>query len=120
MRLSSVCWTIENNYILSGSEETNIRIWKSDPARKVGPVGKREQRSIQYRKALIEKFKYSKKVKGLKKAHLPKYLLNAKRKKQIMSEAKHRKIVNSELNNPDEYNRLTEPEKDRRFVGLQR
>lgn len=37
-KVSSVSWTMENHYILSGSEDANIRIWKSDPAKKIGPV----------------------------------------------------------------------------------
>lgn len=102
-KISSVCWTIEGGYILSGSEETNIRIWKSDPSRKIGPVGKREERVINYRKKLIDKFKFARKVKDLKKTHLPKYIINEKFKRQIMSESRHRKMLNMEANNNPEY-----------------
>lgn len=34
-----VRWTKDNRYILSGSDETNIRVWKAHPAEKLGPVG---------------------------------------------------------------------------------
>ena len=113
-----MCWTIENNYILSGSEETNIRIWKADPARKLGPVGKREERAINYRKKLVDKFKFNRKIKDLKKTHLPKYLLTAKRKKQLMSEARHRKIENMQANGTAGLELLTRPEKEKKFVKL--
>ena len=33
-----VRWTRDNRYILSGSDETNIRVWKSNPAEKIGAV----------------------------------------------------------------------------------
>jgi DDB1- and CUL4-associated factor 13 len=111
-KISSVCWSIEGGYILSGSDETNIRIWKNDPSRKIGPVGKREERVQNYRKKLVEKYKFSRKVKNLKKAHLPKYLINEKHKRQIMSESKHRKMLNMEANNgPDFYDQKGEKEK---------
>lgn len=103
---------------MSGSEETNIRIWKSDPARKIGPVGKREERAINYRKKLVEKFKFNRKIKDLKKTHLPKYLMNAKRKNQIMSEARHRKLENMQANNTQGYEQLAMGEKEKKFVKL--
>lgn len=103
---------------MTGSEETNIRIWKADPAKKIGPVGKREERAINYRKKLVDKFKFNRKIKDLKKTHLPKYLLNAKRKKQIMSESKHRKIENMQANNTVGIEFLAMPEKEKKFVKL--
>lgn len=96
----SVCWTIENHYILSGSEDTNIRIWKDDPSRKIGPMGLREKRSTLYRQKLMDKFKHNQEIKKLKRGHMPKYIYNARKKKQVMSESKYRKIENMEFNNP--------------------
>lgn len=107
---------MDNNYILTGSEETNIRMWKADPSKKIGPVGKREERSMNYRKKLLEKFKYARQIKDLKKTHLPKYLLNAKHKRQVMAESKHRKMENLQYNNPGEYEERNVSEKERRFV----
>ena len=110
-------WSLDNNYIMSGSEETNIRIWKSDPARKIGPVGVREGRVINYRKKLLEKFKYNRKIKDLKKTNLPKYLINANRKMQIMSESRHRKQENMEVNNPGMFQGVI-PEKIKKVVDF--
>lgn len=114
-KVSCVCWSIESGYILSGSEETNIRIWKNDPSRKIGPVGKREERVINYRKKLVDKYKFSRQVKDLKKTHLPKYILNEKRKRQVMAESRHRKMLNMEANNGEGY-ADTKREKDKKFV----
>ena len=33
-----VKWSRDNKYILSASDETNIRVWKANPAEKLGPV----------------------------------------------------------------------------------
>lgn len=37
-RLTCVQWTLDNKYILSGSDEMNIRIWKARASEKLGPV----------------------------------------------------------------------------------
>lgn len=31
-------WSLDNNYIFSGSEDTNIRVWKAVSDRKVGEL----------------------------------------------------------------------------------
>ena len=56
---------------------------------------------MEYREKLKEKFAYNKEIKKIAKhRHLPKYLHNAKKKRQIMKESKFRKTKNAELNNP--------------------
>ena len=37
-RVMSVLWTMDNKFLLSGSDEMNIRIWKAKAAEKLGPV----------------------------------------------------------------------------------
>jgi WD repeat and SOF domain-containing protein 1 len=37
-RLTSVLWTKDNKYIISGSDEMNIRIWKAKAWEKLGIV----------------------------------------------------------------------------------
>jgi WD repeat and SOF domain-containing protein 1 len=51
-KVMAVCWTIEDHYLLSGSEDANIRIWKSDASAKLAPKTEREQRKQDYRKKL--------------------------------------------------------------------
>ena len=76
---------------MSGSEDTNVRVWKDDPSRKIGPSSLREKRAVEYRKSLIKKFKYLKEIKRLKKEHMPKMIYNHKKKLQAMSESRYRK-----------------------------
>ena len=61
----------------------------------------RHKRKLEYREKLKEKFQYNKDIKRISKhRHLPKYLHNAKKTKQIVKESKFRKLKNKELNNP--------------------
>ncbi len=41
-KVFSVMWSLDNNYIVSGSEDTNIRVWKAKSDQKVGLVNDRE------------------------------------------------------------------------------
>lgn len=37
-RLSCMAWSLDNKYVLCGSDEMNIRIWKSKASEKLGVV----------------------------------------------------------------------------------
>ena len=37
-RVQCVTWTLDNKYILSGSDEMNIRLWKANASEKLAPV----------------------------------------------------------------------------------
>lgn len=37
-RLTCVSWSLDNKFILSGSDEMNIRIWKAKASEKLGTV----------------------------------------------------------------------------------
>lgn len=37
-RLTSVLWSLDSKFILSGSDEMNIRIWKAKASEKLGAV----------------------------------------------------------------------------------
>ena len=37
-RLTNIAWSLDNKYILSGSDEMNIRIWKARASEKLGVV----------------------------------------------------------------------------------
>lgn len=45
-RLTCVQWTLDNKYILSGSDEMNIRIWKAKASEKLGPVRRWTQQNL--------------------------------------------------------------------------
>lgn len=36
--LTSVIWSLDNKYVLSASDEMNIRIWKANASEKLGMV----------------------------------------------------------------------------------
>lgn len=70
---------MDNRYIVSGSEDTNIRLWKanaSDPLKTLLP---REKQSLAYSAKLKNKYKHSKEIgRILRHKHLPRILMKKK------------------------------------------
>jgi len=42
-RLSCIKWSLDNKYIISGSDEMNLRVWKAKASEKLGIVSKISQ-----------------------------------------------------------------------------
>lgn len=57
-RIFVVNWSADAKYILSGSDEMNIRLWKADASEHLGTKSARQQASYKYDKALKERFKH--------------------------------------------------------------
>lgn len=77
----------------------NVRMWKSEASRPTGNINEREKRALEYRKKLLDKFGENRKIKKiLMHRHLPKYILNAKKRRQEQLVSRHNKKLNKEAN----------------------
>jgi len=56
-RVLSTMFTADARYVLSGSDEGNVRLWKAHASEKLGIIGARERAAIEYRDSLKEKWK---------------------------------------------------------------
>lgn len=91
---------MDSKFIISGSEDTNIRIWKANAGDPMKPLLPREKEKIAYNEKLKKKYKYNSEIKRiLRHRHLPKFIVKKKRVKQIQKESKHRKMENVRSNN---------------------
>lgn len=50
---------MDNRYIVSGSEDTNVRIWKAQAADPMKPLLPREKEKLAYYEKLKKKYKYN-------------------------------------------------------------
>eukprot|EP00095_Tigriopus_kingsejongensis_P006685 snap_masked-scaffold25_size650667-processed-gene-1.1 protein:Tk06685 transcript:snap_masked-scaffold25_size650667-processed-gene-1.1-mRNA-1 annotation:"wd repeat and sof domain-containing protein 1" len=97
-RLTSVAWSKDNKYILSGSDEMNIRLWKSKAWEKLGPLKERQKSALEYNEKLKEKYGSHPQVRRIaRNRHVPKHVLNAKKEHQVIRESKKRKEANRRL-----------------------
>ncbi|XP_060679320.1 DDB1- and CUL4-associated factor 13 isoform X1 [Hemiscyllium ocellatum] len=90
-----VKWSADNKYILCGSDEMNIRLWKANASEKLGVLSPREKASLNYNQKLKEKFQHHPRIKRIARhRHLPKMIYNQSKELRIMREARRRKELN--------------------------
>ncbi|UYV62045.1 DCAF13, partial [Cordylochernes scorpioides] len=112
-RVSNVIWTLDNKYVLSSSDEFNIRLWKARAHEKLGEkycvippsavmyglycaqVSYREKISLDQREKLKEKYKYFPEVSRiLRHRHIPQHIYNGASENRTMLQSRKRKEAN--------------------------
>jgi len=74
---------MDGKYLATGSEDTNIRVWKTNAAESLKPLLPREKESLAYANKLKKKFKHNAEIKRiLRHRHLPKLLNKQGNKRQ--------------------------------------
>lgn len=53
----SVAFTADARFVLSGSDDGNVRIWKAKASDKLGVIDTRERAAMEYRDSLKERWK---------------------------------------------------------------
>ncbi|XP_071811688.1 DDB1- and CUL4-associated factor 13-like [Apostichopus japonicus] len=101
--VSCVKWSLDNRYILCGSDEMNIRIWKASASEKLGKLDKREESTVEYSNKLREKFAHHPQVRRIARhRHVPRSIYHETKiiKEQLTS--RKRKETNRRKNNKPE------------------
>mmetsp|Transcript_11083 Transcript_11083/g.12236 ORF Transcript_11083/g.12236 Transcript_11083/m.12236 type:complete len:465 (+) Transcript_11083:49-1443(+) len=94
-RVFTVNYTADNKYIISGSDDTNLRLWKANASEKIGQASVREEKSMEYRQALIKKYQHLPEVKRIYTSRkLPKLIRKQTAVTQIQKESQQRKQGN--------------------------
>ncbi|KAF0045005.1 hypothetical protein F2P81_001534 [Scophthalmus maximus] len=90
-----VKWSADNKFILSGSDEMNIRLWKANAAEKLGVLTPREKVAVNYSQKLKEKFQHHPQIRRIAHhRHLPKSIFHQTKELRVMKEARRRKERN--------------------------
>lgn len=94
-RLFSIRFSLDSSYLLSGSDDGSLRIWKTQASAKLGVSNPREAAALHYADALKEKFKAMPEVQRISNHRLlPKHIKSASRIAQIQRESVKRKEAN--------------------------
>ncbi|KAF7313773.1 WD-REPEATS-REGION domain-containing protein [Mycena chlorophos] len=87
-RVSSALFTLDARFVLSGSDDGNVRVWKANASERLGIITGRERAAIEYRDALKEKWKSDKEVgRVVRSRHVPKAVHQASKLKRTMLDA---------------------------------
>ncbi|RLN24344.1 DDB1- and CUL4-associated factor 13 [Panicum miliaceum] len=91
-RLFCVKYTYDGTYLVSGSDDTNLRLWKSKASEQLGVLLPRERKKQEYLDAVKERYKHLPEVKRIvRHRHLPKPIYKAANLRRTMIEAENRK-----------------------------
>lgn len=116
-RVFSVLYTLDSRFVLSGSDDGNVRIWKARASGKLGTMSTKELSKMEYRDSLREKWKDVGEVGKIERQRfVPKAIHNATRLRREMDGAEKRKEGNRRRHAPK--NRPSENPKSERRKGI--
>ena len=94
-RLFCARFSGDANYVLTGSDDGNVRIWKAQASAKLGVVAPRQKAALEYADALKQRYKELPEVKRvLQHRIIPKQIKSASRITQIQRDSIKRKEEN--------------------------
>eukprot|EP01035_Chromulina_nebulosa_P020414 gene20414-26492_t len=117
-RLFCINYSTDSQFLLSGSDDTNIRIWKVEASKPLGVNAGRKERKERYLDTLKNKYKQMPEIKRISSdVKVPKYLRKAKKTEQIQLESEHRKFENRKRHSAKGEVTL-EPERKRAVIKI--
>ncbi|GJJ14787.1 hypothetical protein Clacol_009055 [Clathrus columnatus] len=91
-RVLSTAFTSDARFVLSGSDDGNVRIWKAKASEKLGILDTRERAAMEYRETLKKRWKFDAEVGRIaRRRHIPKPVLKAGQLKKTMLDARQTK-----------------------------
>jgi len=119
-RVFSSIFTLDSRFVLCGSDDGNLRIWKAKASEKLGPIAPRERAQREYRDALRSKWSSVGEVSRIERQRfLPKSIYNAQKLMHDVLEAERRKDANRRRHAPNNLpSRLPEAERRRAILYI--
>ncbi|CAG8635868.1 25583_t:CDS:2, partial [Gigaspora margarita] len=94
-RIFCVKFSMDSKYVLSGSDDGNVRLWKANASEKIGPKDYRERAHLEYAEKLKDRYKNLPELKRISRhRHIPKAVKTAQNTKLIMLQSQRRKEEN--------------------------
>ena len=94
-RVWTVQYSADHKYVVTGSDDSNLRLWKAMASESVGQKSTREEAALQYRGALIQRYQHLPEVRKIHRSRkIPKVIRNQTKQATIQKESQHRKQAN--------------------------
>ncbi|EYU46644.1 hypothetical protein ABFS83_04G022000 [Erythranthe nasuta] len=91
-RVFCVKFSSDASYVVSGSDDTNLRLWKAKASEQLGVLLPRERKNHEYLEAVKNRYKHLPEVKRIvRHRHLPKPIYKAASLKRIQNDAIRKK-----------------------------
>lgn len=103
MRVWALAFSGDGRFLLTGSDDANLRVWKTRASESLKTLAKSEADAIDYRETLVNKFQNVPAVRQVLKSHRLPHLLNvARRRATIHNQAERRKDENRRTHRHEE------------------
>eukprot|EP01113_Clastostelium_recurvatum_P038717 TRINITY_DN5820_c0_g1_i3.p1 TRINITY_DN5820_c0_g1~~TRINITY_DN5820_c0_g1_i3.p1 ORF type:complete len:459 (+),score=87.17 TRINITY_DN5820_c0_g1_i3:38-1414(+) len=117
-RIFTVKYSGDARFVLSGSDDTNIRVWKAQASLPLAPLAPREREKLEYNQKLKDKFAHMPEIKRIARhRHLPQAIHAAKVLQHTMKEAQKRRDDNVKRHNKRLASKEPERASKRSIVG---
>lgn len=94
-RVWTTVWTADNNFILSGSDDCNVRLWKAQASKPMKKMKWKETRALEYGDKLKDRYKaFPEIAKIAKQRPIPKSVKKLQRLRAVVGESVRRKEGN--------------------------
>jgi WD repeat and SOF domain-containing protein 1 len=94
-RIFCVNYSADAQFVLSGSDDTNIRIWKVEASKSLGLLAGRQERKERYMDTIKKRFSHMPEIKKIQRdKKLPKSIKKANSIKHIQATSERRKQDN--------------------------
>lgn len=88
-------FTMDGRYVVSGSDDASVRLWKANANEQLGTVSARESQRTEYNDALKKRYQHMPEVKRvLNKRHVPRAIKTAQQLKHTMNAAELKRTDN--------------------------
>lgn len=94
-RVFAVKFSCDGTYLISGSDDTNVRLWKAKASEQLGVPLPREQKKHHYNAAVLKRYMHLPEIKRIvRHRHLPKPIFKARELRRTMLDAQKKKDKN--------------------------
>lgn len=95
-RVFCVEYTRDTQFVLSGSDDGNVRLWKAQASKQMGRLKPREEAAMHYRQALVQKYSHTDEVRRITKSRkIPKLIRKKHAQEQLQKTKTQRKLENT-------------------------
>jgi len=111
-RVFTVSYSGDADFILSGSDDADIRVWKAQASTPLKPLLPKEREALNYSNKLVSRYSAVPEIRRITRhRHVPKYILNAQKTMDIMKKSATRKESNVRKHTRPENQQAKTPER---------